>query len=248
MGNACGCADGTKKDGDQGNLRSPNKANDRSYPAYKLQDFNSKITPSEFASIPDKEKDALLAEAFKLLVTTVEPHKINSMNTHIKQLTSKTVGKVINTNGDIYEGELIDGVANGKGTINYRDGVVYEGQMFNGVCHGTGKVKTPNSKYTGSFYNGFPVGFVSQTFTAALPEDSGILEGAFDTKGKEAGPFLMKFSNGDSAYYIQKESKMDGPYIFIPKDRSYVVLSEYKGDQESKPAVVYKISQPAGKK
>ena len=80
-------------------------------------------------------------------------------------MTSKTIGKVVSTLGDEYEGEMVDGIANGKGKIKYKDGTVYEGQMFSGVCHGQGKVVTPpalgGTVYKSNFYNNVPVGVVS---------------------------------------------------------------------------------------
>ena len=55
-----------------------------------------------------------------------------------------------------YEGELVDGVRNGMGTMRFANGNTYTGQWKNGVMHGLGEFHFASSKdyYIGKFING----------------------------------------------------------------------------------------------
>ena len=47
-------------------------------------------------------------------------------------------GKMIYTNGDIYEGDFIDGIPNVKGKYTFSEDGVYEGDFANGSFNGKG--------------------------------------------------------------------------------------------------------------
>jgi len=244
MGNACGCNE-DKRTGEAVKSTINKILNKESTPAlaqYKVPSFISKINSSYFAGLTPQEKDNLLAEAFKVLVTTVEPSKYDSVkNSNLKKLVEKTVGKVVNENGEVYEGELIDGVANGKGKITSPDGSTYEGMVFNGLRHGQGKVtvKTPEARsYTCDFYQNIPIGPVTQKLDIT-DGDQGVLEGGFDTKGLESGPYLMKYNDGDSAYFFQKDGKAEGLHVLISKEKNTLVVTEFKGGNETKPGLLF---------
>lgn len=55
-------------------------------------------------------------------------------------------------NGDVYDGELADDYATGKGTYSFHTGPghVYKGTFLNSKRHGEGFIKNPD----GSEYNG----------------------------------------------------------------------------------------------
>jgi hypothetical protein len=48
------------------------------------------------------------------------------------------LGRIIHPNGDYFEGELKDGVANGTGVYAEND-ITYEGEFKNNLQHGKGK-------------------------------------------------------------------------------------------------------------
>ena len=55
-------------------------------------------------------------------------------------------------NGDIYEGELLNGIMDGQGTYKYNEGAVYIGQLKNGMRDGYGKYQSVNGEhYIGYF-------------------------------------------------------------------------------------------------
>jgi len=237
MGNTCGCGEDRKG----ADAKTSIKSNPAQISQYQVPGFQSKITPASFVNIPAQEKDALLAEAFKILVTVVEPDKIVSNNPFVKQMTAKTTGKVQNAEGDEYEGELIDGVANGKGKIRSKDGSVYEGSVFNGLRHGQGKVVEAGSEprsYTAQFYNNVPIGLVSQKINAR-DDGAGELEGAFDTRGQESGPYIMKYNDGEVAYFSQKSGRCEGIHVLISKDKNSLIVTDFKGGVEVKPGTIY---------
>jgi len=64
-------------------------------------------------------------------------------------------GKEISPSGDVYEGDLIDGVPHGKGTLTFSYGDVYEGDFVDGKFHGKGTLTLPDGTvYSGDFVEG----------------------------------------------------------------------------------------------
>jgi len=209
---------------------------------YRVPNYVSKLSPAYFAGLPSEEKDTLLAEAFKILVATVEPGKIlEHKNELLVKSLNMTKGKITNLQGDEYQGDIIEGVASGKGKIKSKDGSVYEGGVFNGLEHGHGKVVEAGAEtrtYSAEFYQGVPIGPVEQKIDAKT-DDTGVLEGAFDTNGQESGPYLMRYQDGDQAYFSQKNGLCEGMHILVAKDKNSVVVTDFKGGKEVKEGTVF---------
>ena len=75
-------------------------------------------------------------------------------------------------NGDIYEGELKDGVRTGRGRLERPSGAWYEGDFLNGRIHGNGSYTWADGRiYQGTFQN-----------------DSNTVRGLFD--GRAEAPML----------------------------------------------------------
>lgn len=57
-----------------------------------------------------------------------------------------------------YEGEILNGKANGKGIVKYNNehtsNIIYEGEFKNGLYHGVGHIKNKYYEYIGEFMNG----------------------------------------------------------------------------------------------
>ena len=64
-------------------------------------------------------------------------------------------GKIINfKDNSIYEGDLVNGKKQGKGTLKFNDGTVYEGDFIDDKYEGNGKLKFKNGCiYEGNFNN-----------------------------------------------------------------------------------------------
>lgn len=244
MGNACGCADDKDKSGEaSGNLGQSRP----SAPAYKIANYQSKVAPSYFASFSNQDKDALLADAFSLLVSTVESQKIMSNNLYVKKLTSKDRGQATNAMGETYQGEFINGLASGRGTIKSADGTQYEGQMFNGDKHGDGKITEVGldaRTYRTTFLAGQPIGNAVQQ-SVDRSEHSGTLQGGFDYKGQQSGPYLMEYHDKTLAYYTQKDDLPDGHHAYVTNDGKHLILSEYKADKEVGNPMTYVLGAEA---
>lgn len=109
--------------------------------------------------------------------------KINEASIEITESTLAPEGKKYYENGDIYVGNLIDGIRsgygtlyissggkyegnwkndryNGNGTLTMEDGSFYEGNFLDGFIHGEGVYTYSNGDvYTGSFEYGLKSGF-----------------------------------------------------------------------------------------
>ena len=246
MGNTCGCTDDRTKNGEiAGNIHQAAPEQ----PPFKIANYQSKIAPSTFASLSPLDKDQMLAEAFSILANSVEPHKIAANSVPLKQLTAKTLGRTNNGLGDIYEGEFINGVANGKGKIKHPDGTVYEGDVFRGLRHGQGKITEVGldaRTYKTIFLDGNPLGPASM-FSLGKNENSGKLEGAFDAKGRQSGPYRMVYDDGTLAYYTQKDDLPDGPHVYFTTDFKHAIVSEYVADKEVTEPKTYSLKVDAPK-
>ena len=56
-------------------------------------------------------------------------------------------------NGDLYEGDLVDGVRTGTGVYVWADGKRYEGEFLNNKLHGEGVFTEEGRTYVGGFVN-----------------------------------------------------------------------------------------------
>ena len=58
--------------------------------------------------------------------------------------TKNGMGKLVYSNGNIYEGEWVDGVRHGKGRLIQADGCSYSGEWFSDTINGYGTFETPD--------------------------------------------------------------------------------------------------------
>ena len=114
----------------------------------------------------------------------------------IAALFKKNKGK---TSQDLYEGSIINGVREGKGTMYFRSGNIYKGEWHNGQMHGFGEfIFKTGDHYVGSFING---AFGGQgRFTYA---DGHVYSGAF-LNGKR---------NGDGTLISPDGTRYEGNWI-----------------------------------
>ncbi len=106
------------------------------------------------------------------------------------ELTGK--GKYTFTNGDIYEGKFAYGELTGKGKYTWTSGEIYEGDFVDGKRTGRGKLTSSNGDiYEGNFVDGKLTGkgkFISS--------NGNIYEGDF-VDGKLTGQGVCRFANGE---------------------------------------------------
>ena len=98
------------------------------------------------------------------------------------------------SNGDVYEGDFVDGMRTGEGTFRWADGKTYVGSFKEDAREGLGTLTwTDGSSYTGEFLNGRMHG-----------------------KGK------LSWANGESYIGWFANDKMDGQGIHYAKDMSVI--------------------------
>lgn len=100
-------------------------------------------------------------------------------------LDARTVTrKVTDGEGNVYEGELRDGVRHGVGTMEWVDGWLYEGDFREGEIHGTGKMTSPEGEvYTGTFDEGIRHGYGILIFQNGDVYEGSFVKGAITGKG-----------------------------------------------------------------
>ncbi len=108
-------------------------------------------------------------------------------------------------NGDVYIGDFVDGQISGKGKITFVDGTVYEGEFVNGTCMGYGTFSFPN----GDVYEGEVVhGKLSGTGKFTWAEGS-FYEGDF-IEGRGTGTGVLIYTNGNRYEGAFVDGKMVG--------------------------------------
>ncbi len=77
-------------------------------------------------------------------------------NTLVISDTSQSVKETIDADGNIYTGSLINGKRHGNGTLFIKDGGKYDGEWIDNLYDGTGTLILPNGDiYVGTFSKGF---------------------------------------------------------------------------------------------
>lgn len=101
-------------------------------------------------------------------------------------------GKMIYTNGDIYEGEWKNGKRNGEGTMTYQNKTSYVGRWANDQINGYGTFKYFNGDvYEGTFVNGIKSGDGNMTY------ENGIVYKGKWKNDLRHGRGKQTFPNGD---------------------------------------------------
>ena len=225
MGNACGCAEDQPNANLDGNIKGASLA-ERELEVFKLPNFQSKIEASTFAGLKAEEKDALLTEVVKLITTHGDPVSIKPTNIHLRNLFTKTTQKIVTAQGgEIYDGETIDGTANGKGTVKLADGGSFEGTFASGFRKGRGVTKHTNSTvetYHGEQgrIEGFAVTKAPNGTTSTFLYESNI----------KTGPALIETPT-DTGFETYVAGRRNGLSVRMSKDTKTITLQEFKDDK-----------------
>lgn len=148
-------------------------------------------------------------------------------------------GKVVWGNGDVYEGDLVQGLRQGKGSFNWKSGQRYEGDWVHDRPQGQGSIKFANgNQYEGGVSDAVPQGqgrmqyasgdsYVGN-FTAGSPDGQGIYtwkngqkyEGGWKNF-RPSGQGRMWFASGESyvGHYVNGEPEGEGEYLFANGDK-----------------------------
>ena len=136
----------------------------------------------------DKIKAIVNVENSNNLKTIKEEKKEEEKKeTKKEEKTQKENNRTIYDNGDIYEGELVNGKRNGKGKMEYTNGDIYEGLFKDDLKAGKGKMIYAN----GNIYEGFFAKDRPSGKGKLLYKNGNIYEGYF-LEGKLNGKVKLK--------------------------------------------------------
>ena len=124
---------------------------------------------------------------------------------------SSTSSSTIDSDGNLYSGELLNNVPHGKGTSYLKEGGKYEGQWINGLYEGQGTLVLANDNiYVGTFSKGFIHGegkmfypdgsYYKGHYEYGIREGFGLLY--IDKNNKYEGYWSNGLRNGKGKAYI----------------------------------------------
>ena len=147
-------------------------------------------------------------------------------------------------NGDVYEGEMVNGLRHGKGKYTWANGDVYEGEYKDGKYHGQGKYTSSKGwVYEGQFTDGQITGKGKITYATGAVYEGELL------KGNKNGFGRITYTDG--LYYEGewKNDKKHGKSTYTQKLGSYTLL--YTGmwnmSKRTGPHDYYSITNPEKK-
>lgn len=110
--------------------------------------------------------------------------------------SSQNVTEVLDENGNLYTGNLVNGKRHGQGTLYIQDGGKYDGQWSNGLYDGIGTLVFPNGNiYVGAFSKGFMHGQGKMYYP----------DGSY-----YKGSYLYGVKEGLGLYYVNNDNKYNG--------------------------------------
>lgn len=136
------------------------------------------------------------------------------------------IGTVEYDTGEVYNGDLVDGIPQGQGTLTYPDGSIYQGAFESGYFHGKGTYTdaTYGYSYTGDFrYNLFH-GQGELTY-----ENGDVYVGEFRDDWCH-GQGVYTFSDGSTYKGSFEEDKFHGYGVFVDVTYGYRYEGEFVND------------------
>jgi hypothetical protein len=225
MGNACGCAD----DVDPALHLSSIKQADISDKQFKIAAFDTKSTISEFAKLSNEQKDQTLAEVIRLISEHGDLASINISNASLKEHFLKDKANITlkthDNKQEVFEGEVINGLANGTGKIKLSDGTIYEGRFATGYKIGGGIIK---SESQGVIHINYGEKGIAEGITT-LKLKNGSTYTYFHSKDIKEGPILGTHPTSIEFARLVS-SKKNGLSVRISKDYQMLTLDEFKDD------------------
>ena len=158
----------------------------------------------------DKIKAIVNVENSNNLKTVKEERK---KETKKEEKTQKKNNRTIYDNGDIYEGELVNGKKNGKGKMEYTNGDVYEGLFKDDLKIGKGKMIYAN----GNIYEGFFAKDRPSGKGKLKIKNIGVYEGEF-YEGKFNGKGILKTDKNTIKEGMWKEDNLIGRLKYMDED------------------------------
>jgi len=153
-------------------------------------------------------------------ITILSENQVSS-SVNVKQQINKTE-RIVYDNGDVYEGDLVNGVLNGKGKYIWKNGEVYEGDYLNGKRTGRGKYIYANGEvYEGDWLNGRRTGRGKYIYANGEVYEGDFVNGELNGRGKYIWPngdvyegdYLNGKRNGKGKYIWKNGDVYEGDYL-----------------------------------
>lgn len=182
---------------------------------------------SILGKITGPEKDELLIELIKILQTQVNTSNVNTVNPYVRKILMRKTG-VIETDEFRYEGDLLAGLPNGNGRIQYlKEGIVYEGAFFKGLEDGKGSLKFKDREtFDGYFNTGKKNGPGIYRF-----QSGETLEGCWQND-ELSGVTLTQCPNMAFYYANYRQGKLHGHYLEMSPDSTQLYHELFRQDKQ----------------
>lgn len=237
MGNACGCAGDHSQETSFGSI---NRGIETKHlpEAFKQEDFPLLIKQSVFWRLSDEEKNNMLCEVTKMLIQHGDVGGIKPKNPHLKSILQsgqETMTRYDKAgNKEVYEGRVVDGVANGLGVVRHHDNSVFEGFFSGGFKKGKGVIKNDKGGVIDIFYG--------DKATAEGPSNIKLPNGArfscFHFRDSKEGPMYSETLSEFEFCRFSNDFK-NGIAVRIQKDYSKLILEEYRLNKMISTPTVY---------
>lgn len=205
---------------------------------FKSTTLAPKINAEAFTKLTVTEKDQVLAEVLRLVLEHGDPASIKIPNPHLKQYFLKTQANIVMKTGDkqteTFDGEVINGIANGNGTVKLVENSVYHGYFSNGFKAGSGEIRSDAQGVIHIYYGekGFAEGITH------LKLKNGSAYTYFHSNDVKEGPFYGAHPT-DYEFARLVNGKKNGVSVRISKDYQMLSLDEFKEDKAIGPTKVY---------
>ena len=155
---------------------------------------------------------------------------------------TKNYGKIKDEYENVYEGEIMDGKANGKGTKTYKDGRIYTGLFKDNQREGKGILIRPDgTKYIGNYKNddvdgiGININNEGRELVALFIDGKPIKGKAIMYYG-EPNKNNMHFTNRYEGDYQNKKREGYGKFVMANGD---IYEGEFQNDEYNGKGIYY---------
>lgn len=141
------------------------------------------------------------------------------------------------SNGDVYEGELVDGQMDGRGVYRYAGGNVYAGFFNKGKPHGPNAVFTYSNgdRYEGPYVNGLKDTSESNgQGVYTFSKDGAVYTGPFKANMREGHGAVMTWPDGRKYEGSFLQSKRHGIGTMHKKDGRWDVIRYEAGKKKER--------------
>jgi hypothetical protein len=242
MGTTCsGCTDEEAgRSQGQFNFISTNREGEQEPRRFKLDDYQTKFVPASFQHLPSGEKDKLLSEVIRIIIHHGDPGAISTKNKTMQDFLKKSSAKISNGK-DVYEGETIEGIANGFGTVRLEGGGLFEGSFVSGLRRGRGISHLPNGFVVEAVYG---ISGAAQGL-AAIRSPAQVTSQMLYMNGIGFGPAFTENPQDFVFDHLSFDAR-DGLVIRLQKNHSSLVLQEYSKGSPTTMACFYTRTASSG--